>query len=363
MDTNAVAYDATKFRILMLHGEINTDAILPQYLCLLLSKINFSGYGGSGSEFHAKSSPISKQIHELLIPEILDDFPGGVEFLYPNAPLALKPPIGFGEDVAEENGQWNDIGLTALGWWYGRDTVSRYRGVENSLLFVANYIHGRPIHGIIGFSQGACLSGMVCSLLECNSNPEKTAAVRYQNLPVDAFINLPGQEPLRFFIGIGGYRGTLEYYGSLYSWPIETPSCHALGSMDFVVENFQTMDLAHCFTSYELVHFYGCHYVPRGRASVDSLAHFALKTSLGESEGHWSHFSPVASTWSQSDGNEARSTTCGSDQSVGIFPTRRVWKRPKVTRSRGIRFPSRATLKRYSQSLANATPTELLAAH
>ncbi|KAJ5710444.1 hypothetical protein N7488_004600 [Penicillium malachiteum] len=285
MNTKAVAYDTTKFRILMLHG-----------------------YGGSGSEFHAKSSPISKKIHELLLSEILDDFPGGIEFLYPNAPLALEPPIGFGDDVAE-----NDIDPTALGWWYGRDTVSRYRGIENSLLFVANYIHGRPIHGIIGFSQGACLSGMVCSLVECNRNPEKAAAARYQNLPVDAFIDLPGQESLRFFIGIGGYRGTLEYYGSLYSWPIETPSCHALGSMDCIVKNYQTMDLAHSFTSYELVHFYGCHYVPRDRASVDALAHFALRTSLGESESHWPRFPSLANIWSQSDGDEARSAVRMAD--------------------------------------------------
>ncbi|KAJ5937744.1 hypothetical protein N7454_004086 [Penicillium verhagenii] len=300
MATNAGAYDMTKFRILMLH-------------------------------------------------EILDEFPGGIEFLYPNAPLALEPPIGFSEDVAG-----NNIDPSALGWWYGRDTVSRYRGIENSLLYVANYIHGRPIHGIIGFSQGACLSGMVCSLLECNSNPEKAAAIRYQNLPVDAFLDLPGQESLRFFIGIGGYRGTLEYYGSLYSWPIETPSCHALGSMDSIVKNYQTMDLAHCFTSYELVHFYGCHYVPRGRASVDSLARFAFKNSLGESEDHWPQFPPVASTWSQSDGDEAQSPMCGSDRSVGIFPARREWKRPKVTRSRSIRFPSRA--KTHNSSPMRYTP-------
>jgi hypothetical protein len=311
-------------------------------LCPLLAldtKIDLIGYGGSGSEFRAKSTPISKRIYELLLPETLDNFPGGIEFLYPDAPLALEPPIGFGEGAAEENEQWNDIGPTALGWWYGRDTVSRYRGIEDSLLFVADYIRGRPIHGIIGFSQGACLSGMVCSLLECNSNPEKVATVRSQNLPVDAFLSLPGQEPLRFFIGVGGYRGTMEYYGSLYSWPIETPSCHALASMDPIVKSFQTMDLVRCFSSYELVHFYGCHYVPRGRVSVESLAHFVLKTSREACDGRLSYFPPSSSIWSHSDSDEAQSTTCGSDHPVGIYPARRQSKPLKLARSRTIRFP------------------------
>lgn len=229
-----------------------------------------------------------------------------------------------------------------MGWWYGRDTVSRYRGIENSLSFLARYIHGRPIHGIIGFSQGACISGMICSLLECQNDPDKAAAIRLQNLPVDDYLQLPGQEPLRFFIGIGGYRGTLQYYGSLYSSLINTPSCHALASMDFIVEHFQTMDLTECFSSSKLVPFYGCHFVPRDRVSVESLARFAFRNAREKSPSP--HFSSVTRTWSQADSDGTRSSTWGPNHSFRTFSVGREIRRPKVIRGRAIRFsiPRRA---------------------
>ncbi|KAF4222011.1 hypothetical protein CNMCM6805_002017 [Aspergillus fumigatiaffinis] len=339
------AYDATKFRILMLHGEIITDILFLKDSLILLTRVSLTGFGSNRTEFRAKSSRISKRIHELVTPAIIAEFPGGIEFLYPNAPITLEPPLGFGTDITEQKGKWSvhdaihgeDSDSTAMAWWYGRDNVSRYRGIENSLSFVARYIHGRPIHGIIGFSQGACLSGMICSLLECINDPQKAAAIRLQNLPVDDYLRLPCQEPLRFFIGIGGYRGTLQYYGSLYSSLIKTPSCHALASMDFVVEPFQTMNLAGCFSSPELVHFYGCHFVPRDRASVEALAHFALRNSRETSPS--SRFPSVVRAWSESDGDESRSSTWGPDQSLRILPVWRELRKPKVIRGRVIRLP------------------------
>lgn len=313
---------------------------------MLLTRYCFPGFASNRTDFRAKSSRISQRINDLLTPEIIADFPGGIEFLYPNAPIALEPPLGFGTDVTEESETgnvhhtiWNgveDSDSTAMGWWYGRDVVNEYKGIENSLSFLARYINGRPIHGIMGFSQGACISAMICSLLECQNDPEKAAAIRLQNLPVDDYLRLPGQEPLRFFIGIGGYRGTLQYYGSLYSSLINTPSCHALASMDFVVENFQTMILTECFRSSEVVQFYGCHFVPRDRVSVESLARFALRNVREKSP--LPHFPSVARTWSQSDSDESHSTAWGPDQSSRNSPVSRELRKPKVIRSRAIQF-------------------------
>jgi hypothetical protein len=66
----------------------------------------------------------------------------------------------------------------------------------------------------------------------------------------------------------------LKYYGSLYQWPIRTVSCHALASMDAVVDDFETVNLAHCFASYELVHYHGSHFVPRDRATIETITNF-----------------------------------------------------------------------------------------
>ncbi|RLL96532.1 hypothetical protein CFD26_101451 [Aspergillus turcosus] len=262
--------------------DLNTTAPEPKFRVLLIH-----GFAGTGSDIAAKAGPITRRITELIIPEILAEFPGGIEFLSPDAPLLLEPPIGLDTDncVEDEHGKQTRVAedkpqQTALGWWYGRDTVSDYKGIEASLSFLAKFIHGRPIHGVIGFSQGGAVAGMVCSLIECLDNPEKVAAIRAQGLPVDNYLCLPGQERLRFMMAIGGYQGTLRYYGSLYQWPMQTPSIHTLASMDAVVEHHLSMDLARSFTSYEIVEYFGSHFVPRDPTSVNALARFAVNASI-----------------------------------------------------------------------------------
>ncbi|KAJ5898668.1 hypothetical protein N7504_008956 [Penicillium tannophilum] len=297
----------SKFRILMLHG-----------------------FATSSSEFHAKSSRITKRITELLTPEILHEFPDGIEFLYPDGPYIVEPPSGFGEnDNTDHASPHADIPFRA--WWYGLDTVNRYRGIEFSLSCVAKYIHGRPIHAIIGFSQGASLAGMVCSMLESKNNPDKIAAIRSQNLPVDEYLRLPGQESLRFLIGLGGYCGTFKYYGSLYRWQMQTPSCHTIAEFDAMVDHCLTLQYAHQFCSFELVHYYGYHYTPRDRASVESIARFALRNCYAEPAA--SRFPPIAASSSRSSSDGDSSIVLKADRSAGAFPVLR--------RSRNIAFPSR----------------------
>ncbi|KAJ6006621.1 hypothetical protein N7451_004565 [Penicillium sp. IBT 35674x] len=312
----------SKFRILMLHG-----------------------FATSSSEFQAKSSRITKRITELLIPEILHEFPDGIEFLYPDGPWIVEPPVGFGEDEnnTEQASSQDNAGIPFRAWWYGRDTVNKYRGIELSLSSLAKYIHGRPIHAIIGFSQGASLAGMICSILESKNNPDKIAAIRSQNLPVDEYLLLPGQQRLRFLIGLGGYCGTLKYYGSLYRWPMQTPSCHTIAEFDAIVDHCLTLQYAHQFCSFELVHYYGYHYTPRDRTSVDSIARFALRNCYAEPAA--SQFPPVAASSGQSSSDGDSSIVMKADRYAGAFTVLR--------RSRNIVFPSRTRLvprKTYRQA-------------
>jgi hypothetical protein len=276
----------------------------------------------------------------------LSEFPGGIEFLYPDAPLSLEHPIGLGvnsEDRKEEQESetqknlfpnYEEEGVNLFGWWYGRDTVSRYRGIEASLSYLATYIHGRPIQGILGFSQGGAVAGMISSLLNCSDNLEKITAIRAQGLPVDDFLQLPAQKPLRCCIGIGGYQGTVKYYGSLYQWPIQTPSIHTMASMDAIVEHFETMKMAESFSSYEIVQYHGSHFCPRDRVTVEALACFVLKNCCGSSAA------PVLSqsvnmydddeVWSDS----GRSESVRSDKSAAKSTICRRHRKTYITRAR-----------------------------
>ncbi|KAJ5157769.1 uncharacterized protein N7482_008869 [Penicillium canariense] len=319
MRSDTAASKLPKFRILMLHG-----------------------FAATGSYIEAKISPIAHRITELLAPEILSEFPGGIEFLSPDAPLVLEPPIGLGwnsEDFVEDERDKQTViaqakeEQTNRGWWYGRDTVNDYKGIEISLASLAEFIHGRPIHGVIGFSQGAAVAGMVCSLLECHGNPDKVTAIRAQGLPVDDYLRLPDQERLRFVMSIGGYQGTLKYYGSLYQWPMHTPSCHTLASMDAVVEHELSMNLARSFVSYEIVEYLGSHFIPRDPASVNALARFAANASLlCDSRPIATATPPLSRSVNTTDDEDQSSTatlsTLGSDKS---FKSVTVWKRTRKT--------------------------------
>jgi hypothetical protein len=191
--------------------------------------------------------------------------------------------------------------------------MSKCKGLDNSLSYIARYIHGRPIHAVVGFSQGAALGGTICSMLECANNPQKVASIRSQNLPVDVFLRLPGQKQLRFYIGIAGFRAYV--YESLYQFPLQTPSCHAIAKFDTMVEHSYTMDLARSFDGSETVHFYGSHYTPRDPATVDFMAAFAARHACGET----AFLFPPPSPTSQADSDED-SVTARSDQSVRLFP-------------------------------------------
>jgi hypothetical protein len=65
----------------------------PASMCMLTDS---PGFAGSGQEFRTKSSRIANRIVESITPQIIDEFPGGIEFLYPNGTLNLEAPIGFG---------------------------------------------------------------------------------------------------------------------------------------------------------------------------------------------------------------------------------------------------------------------------
>lgn len=185
-------------------------------------------------------------------------------------------------------------------------------------------------------------------MLESKNNPDKIAAIRSQNLPVDEYLRLPGQESLRFLIGLGGYCGTLKYYGSLYRWPMQTPSCHTIAEFDAIVDPCLTMQYAHQFCSYELVHYYGYHYTPRDRASVESLACFALRNCLAEPAA--SQFPPIAATSSQSSSDGGDSIVVKVDRSAEGFP---VLRRSMniAFRSRNIRRVSRKVYRQSSYGI------------
>lgn len=242
-------------------------------------------------------------------------------------PIGLEPE-STRLDITAGTAPDDDGGKKA--WWLGRDIVNPYKGLNESLLQLSRVLRKGPIHGVMGFSQGAALATMVASLLECAENPRKAQAVREQGLPVDAFLNLPHQRPLEFLVCFSGYRGTLQYYGSLYQWPLTTRSCHIIATMDNIVTSEKTEALADCFISPELFYHFGTHFVPRDLRITESIARFVVASldNRCDSTDSCSEITSDAmtSTGSVSSGRTKSSTNSGySSQSMhASYKKRRV---------------------------------------
>ncbi|OJJ42802.1 hypothetical protein ASPZODRAFT_28887 [Penicilliopsis zonata CBS 506.65] len=250
-----------KFRILMLHG-----------------------YAQSASLFRIKTRLLREQILDSFPPALYDEYPGGIEYLFPDGAVSLSTNSKDSGDDDHEDGM--------RAWWLNLDDTSRYTFLNETIASLPTYLNHTPIDALIGFSQGGALAVMLASLCEAAASSPSQArrqSLRDQGIPVDAFLNgLPGQSPLRFVISLCGFRGTMDYYGSLYpAVGLTTPSLHAMGVFDSMIAGPKSQELVASFQSPQVVHYYGGHFIPRDRQTMQTIvafikAHFLVQKYQAE---------------------------------------------------------------------------------
>ena len=109
-----------------------------------------------------------------------------------------------------------------------------------------------PFDGVVGFSQGGALAGMLASLLE----PGRKEAFDRLATGADgmafpqSFIESTGyveelcHAPLKFAVSYSGFGATTnKLYSAFYEPKIATPMLHFLGSVDTVVEEARSLRL------------------------------------------------------------------------------------------------------------------------
>lgn len=117
-----------------------------------------------------------------------------------------------------------------------------------------------PFAGVIGFSQGAGLAGILCTCITDLAPPGS------------------GQEALKFAVFYSGFRvrpAALQHYYD-DNGPITTPSLHVLGSLDTVVSEERSMLLYEACgeESRRLLRHAGGHFVPNSKPMVQAVAEF-----------------------------------------------------------------------------------------
>lgn len=182
------------------------------------------GYRQSGEVFKNKLGSFRKYCSKY------------VEFVFPTAPHKA-PPL---EGETESNG---------YSWWFNKDDGT-FKGTNLSgpaWGFDQSFRHLEevwntqgPFQGILGFSQGACLAGILSSL-----------SVR----------GLTVIDP-RFVIICAGFKSGSLVHKSFYLDPITIPSLHIYGETDEIISKAMSLELAECFEAPSFITHKGGHYFP-----------------------------------------------------------------------------------------------------
>lgn len=195
------------------------------------------------------------------------------DFEFPDGPHEVDIESQFDMNKGE-NQSWIKLvsELSTSGhraWWFARDgnwqnKEGGFFGLEDSLDFLGKYMHERgPFHAIWGFSQGACLAGMLASLLQ-----EKQAAHSLRKLmPVD----LPAPKASVVF---SGFRARFSQYDSVYEPGIDVPMLHVIGEDDPLVNSERSEALRRVCLRGQFLKHAGGHNIPKSEDDAEVIAKF-----------------------------------------------------------------------------------------
>ena len=207
-------------------------------------------------------------------------YPGGIQLLYPTGPYKLSPtdiPGYESSTLPDQDVVLNEV--DAWGWWRRDPGGGKYLKIEEGLKTIAEAIRELGgIDGVIGFSQGGAAAAMLASLLEPGrkSSFQSQLSQNPSALPFPKDFENLQNEPLKFAVSYSGFKAPSELYTAFYEPKIETPLLQVVGSLDTLVDESRSMELADaCIDGRKrLVYHPGGHFVPTGKEMVGVLTGF-----------------------------------------------------------------------------------------
>ncbi|XP_066492328.1 esterase OVCA2 isoform X2 [Tiliqua scincoides] len=191
------------------------------------------GYRQNADSFRARSGALRKALRRRA--ELLS-------VVAPHAVAAQQPQPG---EAASEL-----LEADSRGWWFSNpqeetfnasEEASSCTGLEESLDLVADaFVKYSPIDGLLGFSQGAALVGIICALKQRGDS----------------------RFPFDFAILIAGFKSRATPHQSYYQESITVPSLHVLGETDRVIPAEMSRELASVFMEPVILTHPGGHFMP-----------------------------------------------------------------------------------------------------
>ncbi|PIA13131.1 hypothetical protein COEREDRAFT_89824 [Coemansia reversa NRRL 1564] len=189
------------------------------------------------------------------------------EFVYVDAPNILCPYDIDGMDNmarAADAKAGNTLDRTLRGWYWLKSAEPEVIcGLESSIAYLESVInHQGPFDGILGFSQGGLMAGLMCALLErrCKENASSG--------------NEHGHFLFRFVVIASGYKLKDSKWTYLYDEPICTPSLHLYGVLDLFIHAGKSIELRDAFVQPREYSFIGTHFVPKVHDAIRTIQQF-----------------------------------------------------------------------------------------
>lgn len=198
--------EQTKLRILCLHG-----------------------YRQTGTTFREKTGAFRKLLKKH------------AEFVFVTSPVRV-PPLTPGSD----GGDKEDGGC---GWWFSQpndyfkaqDESECVKGYNDSLKAVVDFVNENgPFDGLLGFSQGGAMLGLLCGLQQQG------------NLPFS----------FKFAIFASAFKSRSSPHQPLYSEKIALPSLHVFGEEDQVIQKHMSDEFLQYFHEPQTLVHPGGHFIP-----------------------------------------------------------------------------------------------------
>jgi pimeloyl-ACP methyl ester carboxylesterase len=255
------------------------------------------GYTQSGTLFRSKTRALEKNLHKAFQPR-------GVSLSYPTAPIRLfksdipnwSDPAGTASFESSSTRQEDEEESDSWGWWRrkGKEEPYTYEGMELAFERIGEVLKSEgPFDGVIGFSQGGALAGMLASTLEDGRREafeafQPKGGMRFpDSLEEDTgYVTDVIHPPFKFAVIYSGF-GASDHalYKAFYDPKIKTPMLHFIGSVDTVVEEKRSLRLVDACAVKEgrVVYHPGGHFLPSSqRQSVAPLIAFIKEIMDGD---------------------------------------------------------------------------------
>jgi len=201
-------------------------------------------------------------MHALQIRSLTDSLSKDFDFLFPDGPHSVDMSQSDAENSAAKS--WTEyVSANSTSghraWWFARDADSAsnnaagsYHGLERSLDYLGDFIkEAGEVHGIWGFSQGACFAALLTALL----SPQLKDHPLRKHLPSN-------QGPPSAGVFVSGFKARFPQYDSIYAPGIDVPTLHIMGEKDDAVSPERSGALMKVCRNASVLRHSGGHEIP-----------------------------------------------------------------------------------------------------